>query len=73
MEDFRIVYADLPTTITGFARKKDGFVTIVLNSRASAERQRACVYHELLHIQHDDFAPGDADRIEALRHKESRP
>lgn len=73
MEDVRIVYSDLPTTITGFARRKDGFVTIVLNSRTSIDRQRECVIHEMLHIMHDDFEACDVDLIETLRHKESRP
>jgi hypothetical protein len=48
----------------------DGFCTIVLNSRLSAEMQRKAYLHEIDHIKNDDlYSPLSADQIEAVRHE----
>ena len=53
--DIRVIFQDLPTTISGFVREKDDFYTIVLNSRMTHERNQKTYKHEQHHIDNDDF------------------
>jgi predicted transcriptional regulator len=55
MENFPVVFMDLPTTIRGFVREKDGVCTVVINARQSSEIQRRTYAHEVEHILHGDL------------------
>lgn len=73
MENYPVVYINLPTTIRGFVREKDGFCTVVINARQSSAIQRRTYIHEVEHILHGDLDAGDADSIELKRHKNCGP
>lgn len=70
-EEYRIRLIDLPCPIRSFVQMDaDGFYTIVLNSRLSAEMQRKAYLHEIDHIESDDLHSHIvADQIEAVRHE----
>ena len=70
MNNIKVMYADLPTTIGGFVKETDGYYTIVLNSRMTAERNRQSYLHELGHIDNNDFdRECSADQIELEAHR----
>ena len=69
MTDYRVVYADMPTTVKGFVKETDGFYTIVINPKHSDATQRKTCQHELDHICNNDFdADLTADQIERKEH-----
>ena len=68
MISYRVVLMDLPPRIKSFVTVKDGFATIVLNSRLSCETWRKCYRHELEHLIKGDFDGGCADAVERDRH-----
>ena len=70
MNECRVVFLNLPTTVHSFVRMKDGYATIVINARLSHEKQRACFLHEARHLANNDFEKCIASRIEAEAHKE---
>lgn len=68
--NIRIILQDLPTTIGGFVREKDGFYTIVLNSRMTHERNQETYRHEQRHIDNGDLdRECTADQIENELHQ----
>lgn len=69
----KVIYADLPLTVKGVIVRsfdEEEFYTIVINSRLSAEQQRAAYYHELTHVKAKDFDQLDksVDHVEYVRH-----
>lgn len=70
-EEYRIRLIDLPCPIRSFVKMDaDGFYTIILNSRLSAEMQLKAYKHEIDHIKNDDlYSPLVADQIEEDRHE----
>lgn len=49
-DDYRIITSDLPYEIEGFITKdENGFITIVVNSRYPANKQKEFAIHELWH------------------------
>lgn len=67
------ILADLPESIKGMVvRSFDGeeCYTIIINSKLSAEQQRAAYYHELTHVKAKDFDQLDksVDHVEYVRH-----
>lgn len=67
------ILADLPESIKGMVvRSFDGeeCYTIIINSKLSAEQQRAAYYHELMHFQAKDFDEigKSVDQVEYVRH-----
>ena len=69
-DDFKIVYEDLPTTISGFTKETDGFYTIVLNSRMTFEQNRKTYADETDHIDSRAFdSEQSADQIEMESHR----
>ena len=75
MDDYKIIFANLPLETKGMAVKMfdDGEdrVTIVLNSRYTWEQNRLSAIHELDHIKFNDFDLEDCevDTIEYVRHE----
>lgn len=49
-------------------KNSDDSYTILINARLSHERQLECYRHALLHINNDDFAKDNADKIEFDAH-----
>ena len=57
--DYYIRLIDLPYTIGGFvAPNEDGTFNIYLNARRSPEAQLETYFHEMEHIEDDDFYNG---------------
>lgn len=55
MDEIKVIYIDMPIGMKAYTIKKDGFYTIVLNSKHSSEQNRISYYHELFHINNNDF------------------
>lgn len=69
MDNIRTIYADLPNTIGGYTVVTDDFYTIVLNQNRNYESNMKTYYHELFHIQNNDFEKDDsAGLIELYAH-----
>ncbi len=71
MDNYRILYQDLPYKIKGYVAYKpdEDFYTIILNSRMSYQQNIKTLIHELEHIYYDDFnSLLTATQIEAIRH-----
>lgn len=74
IDDTRIVYKDLPTTIGGCIKEQDGFYTIILNSRMTRERNIESYLDEMDHIVTGAIDQTiSADKIELGSHKKERP
>lgn len=51
-----VIYADMPTTIKAYTvANSDNTYTIVLNSRMSREQHLISYYHEMKHIENNDY------------------
>ena len=51
-----VIYADMPTTIKAYTEiNSDNTYTIVLNSRLSREQHLLSYYHEMKHIENNDY------------------
>ncbi len=56
MDNFNIVLANMPTTIKAYTVSNiDGSYTIVVNARLSSNQQRLSCYHEMQHINNNDY------------------
>ena len=55
MDEIKVVYIDMPVGMKAYTIYKNGFYTIVLNSRHGSEQNRLSYYHELFHIKNGDF------------------
>ena len=70
MNNYKVIYEDMPTTIGGFVKETDGFYTIVINARMAYCRQLDAYLHELRHIAGNDFDREEtADHIELEAHR----
>ena len=70
LDNAKVIYLDLPTTIGGFVKKTDDFYTIVLNSRLSYDRNRESYMDEIDHIVSDAMDQDiHADQIELQSHR----
>lgn len=68
-EDYNITIIDLPRGVHACTRaNEDGSYSILLNARDAWERRVAACSHELEHIAHEDFDPGDVQVMEARAH-----
>ncbi len=75
MQEFNVIYVDLPPTVKGMIVKmfdyehgEDCF-TIVINSRLNLEQQQEAFLHELRHFQNGDFdTVCSVDVLEFERH-----
>ena len=73
MIDSYVILKDLPTTISGYVREKDGFYTIVLNSRMARNRQLRAYRDEIDHIKTGALnQERPADQIEMESHRRAR-
>lgn len=73
MIDSYVILKDLPTTIGGYVREKDGFYTIVLNSRMARNRQLRAYRDEIDHIKTGALdQERSADQIEMESHRRAR-
>lgn len=72
LDEINVIYEILPTSIKGFSRlNEDDSYTIIINSKLNDIQQQNCFYHEIRHIENDDFYNfGNVDFIENIRHKE---
>lgn len=75
MQEFSVIFVDLPPTIKGMIVKMfdyeygDDTYTIVINSRLNAEQQQEAFLHELRHLQEGDFeGVQSVDALEFERH-----
>lgn len=69
----KTILLDLPTTVRGFVRLKDGVYTIVLNARLTRDANRRTYVHELRHIMDGDlFSDRPIDDIERRQHGKDR-
>lgn len=69
IDEISIILRDLPTTIRAFTVAKDGYFTIVINTKFSNEMQQESYLHELRHIQSGDYDKRcSADLIEMHAH-----
>ncbi len=51
-----VIYADMPTTIKAYTViNSDNTYTIVLNSRLNREQHLLSYYHEMKHIENNDY------------------
>lgn len=67
----KVIYCDMPATIKSYVVNKDGYYTIVINSKLSWWGQQHAFAHELAHILNRDFEKKcDVDLIEIFAHKE---
>lgn len=66
--DYKIIYMDLPIRIKGFVKETDGFFDIVLNQNLSYEQNVQSFFHELIHIENDDFSKFNVQLIEYYAH-----
>ena len=56
MNNFNIVLANMPTTIKAYTvSNTDGSYTIVINARLSSNQQRLSCYHEIQHINNNNY------------------
>ena len=56
MSNFNILLANMPTTIKAYTvLNADDTYTIVINARLSSEQQRLSCYHEMQHINNNDY------------------
>lgn len=68
-DEISIILRDLPSTIHAFTVAKDGYFTIVINTKLSIEMQQESYLHELHHIQSGDYDKHcSADLIEMYAH-----
>lgn len=65
----KVIYENMPTSIGGFVKEKDGFYTVVLNARMTRERNAETLLHELRHIENGDFEKESADQVERVAHE----
>lgn len=71
LENIKTVLYDLPQGIKGYTLHKDGFYTIVLNSKLSHEQNKKTYLHEMFHIENGDFDnTNSVGLIELYAHKE---
>ena len=69
MNEINTLYANLPTTIPAYVvENNDMSYTIVLNSRLSHEKNLLSYWHEIRHIQEQDFEKEDIQKIESEAH-----
>lgn len=75
MQDFHVIYVDLPPTVKGMIVKifdydyGEDCYTIVINSRLNLEQQQETFLHELKHLQEGDFeAVCSVNLLEFERH-----
>ena len=69
LEAIRVVYQDMPAAIKGFCKCDDfGEPTIILNSRLSYDQNLATYWHEIEHIEKNDFCKGNLSLIEIEGH-----
>ena len=69
MNEYRVIYLDMPTTIRSFAVKRDEEYTIVINPRLSCEDRQERYRHEVFHIENGDFEKEcSVDLIEMVAH-----
>lgn len=69
--DSNVIFVDMPASIKSYTVcNPDSTYTIVLNSKHSHEQQLASYFHELQHIQNDDFfdIKTDVNIVEILAH-----
>ena len=69
MNDYRVIYLDMPATVRSFVVKRDEEYTIVMNPRLSYEDRQERYWHEVRHIENGDFdRECSADQIEMEAH-----
>ena len=68
--DYCIRLIDLPYGVHGcVSEDADGFYSVYVNARDSAERQRKAAEHERRHIENNDFAKSDVVEAEEENEK----
>lgn len=69
----RVIFADLPTSVHEMLMlDAEGFYTIMLNSRDSAEDRRTHYQHAISHIHSNDYEKFEADKIEKECHEKQK-
>lgn len=78
MEQVKVIIDDYPYDIDGYTVRSvddngEPFYIICINSHLNDEAQRQAYYHEMLHIQSDDFQAEElVGTIERERRKENK-
>ena len=74
MDDIKVIYLDMPTTIRSYVISRNDFFTIVLNSKLSCEQNAVSYEHELNHIKNGDYEKKcSVNMIEFMAHKQKSP
>jgi hypothetical protein len=70
-ENINVRFANLPTTIPGYAiQAPDGWTTFILNARCSHDKNLETYMHECGHVARDDFgSEKSTGEIECIAHK----
>lgn len=68
MDEYRVIYIDLPYSINGMTVKDSSeFYNIYINAHLCVEAQQKALLHELTHINRNDFySMEDIKKIESL-------
>jgi len=70
MNNFKVMYEDMPTTIGALVKETDGFYDIIINARMSVDRQQRSYREEIYHIQNNDHERTcSVDQIELEAHR----
>lgn len=73
--DVRVIIEDYPPDVEGYVVESisdngEPFYTICINAKLNDQKQRETFYHEMIHIQENDFGCGCMDCLEEKRHEE---
>lgn len=67
---YNVRLIDLPETVRSFVKPNDDCsATIVINARLNHEQQCECYWHEVEHIEHDNFKQENVNEIETEAHE----
>lgn len=72
--DVKVIIEDYPPDVEGYVVESVGddgqpFYTICINAKLNDEKQRETFYHEMIHIQKNDFDCGDVECVDCLEEK----
>lgn len=74
MDGVKVIIEDYPPDVDGYVvegidENGEPFYTICINARLNDEKQRETFYHEMIHIQKNDFDCDYVDCVDCLEEK----